>query len=392
MLNSPFLSFLLLALYRHKSRHISMIFIASELVALLSSVLFIAASIAYETKLTLKQQPDFIVQRVRGGSRIDMPLHWQETIAQIPGTADVTPRVYGRYFFQANQENFLLYGLDLFDAQSLKSVEDIVQKTDIKTLLEKKQMIVSTAIDYFFKTHYYDGFYRFKTPNGAQISVSIYDTFDPETSHLSHDMILMDIDLLRSIFGMDDETITDLAFNVPNRAEWDNIITKLHLRYYDIRVITKKDIAKAYENLYNLKGGLFLLLYLITLGTFMLILYQRYNMVYSSERKEIGILRAVGWSIKDVLKLKFFEAVLIALLAFFNGIIAAYVYVYIFNAPGLSALFLGTMDFPTYRSFMPVIDFGLLGSIFLFFIIPFMASVLIPVWKIAVTQPKEAMR
>jgi hypothetical protein len=41
--------------------------------------------------------------------------------------------------------------------------------------------------------------------------------------------------------------------------------------------------------------------------------------------------------------------------------------------------------------FLPVVNFGILGSVFLFYAIPFLAAVLIPAWKIAVTPPKEAM-
>ncbi len=161
--------------------------------------------------------------------------------------------------------------------------------------------------------------------------------------------------------------------------------------FYDVRVVEKREVKKAYENLYNYKGGLFLILYLVTVVTFMLILYQRYSMVYSSERKEIGILRAVGWSIKDVLKLKFYETVVVVLISFILGVILAYLFVFVCNAPLLSRIFLGGADLPNEVRFIPVINFGILGSIFLFYAIPFMAAVLIPAWRIAVTPPKEAM-
>ena len=42
-------------------------------------------------------------------------------------------------------------------------------------------------------------------------------------------------------------------------------------------------------------------------------------------------------------------------------------------------------------SFRPVVEFGTLSSIFLLYTIPLLASVLIPVWRVAVTSPKEAM-
>ncbi len=392
MSNSAFFRFLLLLLYQYKSKHIGATLISSLIVALLSAVLFISQSIQQETLSLLKVQPDFVVQKIRAGERVDAPLDWIDEIHEINGVSAVTPRVYGTYYFAPREEHFLLFGVDFFDEQSSKSIENIIQKTDLKAFLSEEQMIVGDGVSTFLKAHYYPDFYNFKNPNGKIIKVPVYDTFDRETNIISNDLIVMPIDLLRSIFGMDEESVTDIAFNVPNEAEWDNIITKLHLLHYDIRVITKEEITKSYQNLYNYKGGLFLVLYLITMVTFILILYQRYFMVYSSEKKEIGILRAVGWSIKDILKLKFFETLTIALLAFLGGVIAAYYYVFIFDAPLLGGLFLGSANLPNELTFAPVIDFGMLGSIFLFFVVPFMAAVLIPVWKIAVTEPKEAMK
>ena len=133
------------------------------------------------------------------------------------------------------------------------------------------------------------------------------------------------------------------------------------------------------------------MLYLVTLVTFMLILYQRYSMVYSTEKKEIGILRAVGWSIKDILKLKFYENLIIVMVSFILGVGLAYLYVFVFDAPLLSQIFLGGANLENHVRFVPVLDFGLLASILFFYAIPFLAAVLIPAWKIAVTPPKEAM-
>jgi hypothetical protein len=63
----------------------------------------------------------------------------------------------------------------------------------------------------------------------------------------------------------------------------------------------------------------------------------------------------------------------------------------IWDAPLLSQIFLGGANLPNEVQFVPVINFGILGSIFLFYAVPFLAAVLIPAWKIAVTPPKEAM-
>lgn len=114
-------------------------------------------------------------------------------------------------------------------------------------------------------------------------------------------------------------------------------------------------------------------------------------MVYSSERRHIGLLRALGWSINDVLKFKFMETFVIVTISFIIGVFVAYMYVFIFGAPYLREVFLGGQNLQNTLIFVPVLDFSVLTSIFLIYALPFIAAVLIPVWRVSVTDPKEAM-
>ena len=103
----------------------------------------------------------------------------------------------------------------------------------------------------------------------------------------------------------------------------------------------KENLKKEYENMFNYKGGIFLVLFIVVIFTFVLILYQRYSMISSNDKKEIGILKAVGWSIKDIIKLKIFENFIIGFMAFIIGIIISYIFVFILNAPILKNIFIG---------------------------------------------------
>ena len=253
-------------------------------------------------------------------------------------------------------------------------------------------MLVGEGVNSFLESHYYKDNFTFKLKDGTFKEVNIYKTLPKLSNLITNDMVVVPIELAREIFGMKESAVTDITLNVKNDAEWDNIISKIHLLFYDVRVVEKREVKKAYENLYNYKGGLFLILYFITLVTFILILYQRYSMVYSTERKEIGILRAIGWSIKDILKLKFYENLLIVIVSFILGTVVAYIFVFMFNAPLLIEIFLGGENLKNSVELIPVLKFGVLGSIFLFYAIPFLAAVLIPAWKIAVTPAKEAMQ
>jgi ABC-type lipoprotein release transport system permease subunit len=391
MNSNAFLHFLTLLLFKQKGKHIGAVFISVIIIFLLSSVLFISSSLQHTLLNTLEDQSDFTVNRVQAGKNINTPVEWADKILEINGISKVATRVYGRYFFAPREDSFLVVGIDFFDEQNSKELQQLLKNVNLKNFLSTDSMLVGKGVEAFLNEHYYKEYFSFKTPKGNFKKVKIAETLPSQTNLISNDMIIMSIDLAREIFGLEEDEVTDITFNVPNNAEWDNIIAKLHLLFYDVRVVEKREIKKAYENLYNYKGGLFLILYLVAMVTFMLILYQRYSMVYSTERKEIGILRAIGWSIKDILKLKFYETVVVVLVSFVLGVVLAYIYVFILNAPILSQIFLGGANLPNHVEFTPHLEFGLLGSIFLFYAIPFLAAVIIPAWKVAVTSPKEAM-
>jgi len=389
--NSTFLHFLTILIFKERVRHIGVVAISIVIISLLTSVLSLSSSIERTLQSALDRQPDFIISRVQRGVTVNTPIDWIDKISQIDGISDINPRVYGRYEFEPKGKSFLIIGVDFFDEINKRDLKELLDEVNLKEFFSKDSMIIGDGVREFMSEHFYNNSFSFKTPNGKFRDVRVYKTLPKETNLISNDMIIMPIELAQEIFGMGEGEISDISFNVINNSEWDTILTKIYLLFYDVRVTTRDEISKGYSSLYNYKGGLFLILYIITIITFMLILYQRYSMVLSSERRDIGVLRAIGWSIKDVLRLKFYETLIIIFISFILGVVISYIYVFIFDAPILSQIFLGDENIKNMVSFRPVVEFGTLSSIFLLYTIPLLASVLIPVWRVAVTSPKEAM-
>jgi ABC-type lipoprotein release transport system permease subunit len=392
MKNSAFLNFLFLLVFKHRAKHVAIFLISVVIVWLLASVMFINASIKKDALLVLKTQPDFVVQKLVGGKTGPIKLELIDKISELKGVNSTVARVYGRYFLPDNKHYFSIVGVDFFDEILNKNLKKLSDKLDIKEFLQKPNMIVGDGVKAYMKKRYYEKDFNFRLPNGEMKKVYIYDTLPKSSNLVGNDMIILDIENAKEILGIDDDKATDIVLDVPNDAERENIKLKLLSLNFDTRVISKDELKEEYENFFNYKSGLFLLLFIIVFVTFMLILYQRYSMINSSDKKEIAILRSVGWSIKDVLKLKVSETLIVGLFAFVLGILLAYIYVFILNAPLLRNIFLGFNNLENSVTFTPIFDFGLLSSLFLFFIVPFIASVLIPVWKIAITDPNEAMK
>jgi len=390
--NNAFLNFLFLSLYKHKSKHIAIFIISTLLIFLLSSMTFISSSLQQETLNTLKGESDFIIQKIRSGRAVDTPIEWMDAISEIRGVSTVTPRIHGKYLLPYEEKYFTIVGVDFFDEQIVENLKTIVSTLDIKTFLREEQMIVGQGVRATMAENHYKEYFNFMTPSGEKKKVPIYENFPAKSNLVSNDMILMSADLAREILGINEEKVSDISISVPNEAEWDNIAFKLKSLHFDARIIAKTDMKSAYEKFYNYKSGIFLLLFILSLSTFMLILYQRYAMVGSSDKKEIAILRMLGWSIKDVLKLKLYETLFIGIFSFMLGIVLAYLFVFIFNAPLLRDIFLGFGNLAINPTFQPVVDGGLFASLFLFFILPFVFAVIIPVWRIAIIDPYEGMK
>jgi putative ABC transport system permease protein len=392
MRSKLFLNFLFLLLLKHRVKHLSIFFISTLIVFLLSSVMLLSHALQEEISETLDAQPDFIIQKMRGGKSVNTPLSWADEFQSIEGITKAQPRVYGQYFYEPNAQHFTIVGIDFFEEHNDHKLQKVIDDIDMRAFLEKPNMIIGHGVKAFLDRYHFFDYYVFKTADNSNLEINIYETFPKESTLVSNDMIIMDIDMARQILGISESESTDIALYSPNPLEADNIYIKLVLKHFDIRIIQKSDIQKAYEHLFNYKGGVFLILYMIVLLTFMMILYQRYSMIQSSDKKEIGILRAMGWSIKDVIVLKMSESFMVAFFAFGIGFILAFVYVFTFDAPLLGALFYGYSNLPTDITLAKSIDFSLLSLLFLFYILPFMAAVLIPSWRASVIDPLEAMR
>ncbi len=392
MLHSAFWNFLFLSLHRNRGRHLAVMLMATLVITLLCSVMFLASAIRRDVGYTLDRQADVIVQKIRGGKSVDIPTDWAMEFAEIPGVRAAVPRVFGRYFHEPNGRYFTIVGIDVFDSQSSENLQELMDGLDLKAFLAGSNMIVGHGVRDFLDQNHYDGSYDFITPQQQRVAVNITDSFPENSDLFTNDMVVMEIDLARRILGVDPGEATDIVLLVPNELEGDSVMYKLIQQRFDIRVIQKKEIATAFDNLFNYQGGVFLLLYLTVLVTFVLILYQRHSMITGPDRRQIGILRAVGWGIKDVISLKVWENAVVAFSAFMVGVIFSYFYVFFWGAPGLSAVFLGYGNLPVNFVLSRGIDPGLLSLLFLFFMVPFIASVLIPVWRVAITDPVEAMK
>ncbi|MCT7534883.1 FtsX-like permease family protein [Aliarcobacter cryaerophilus] len=385
MKSSVFVNLIFLLLHKQKTKYISIFILAILTIFLLSTVIFIKSSLQNEILKTLESHNDFIIQREFGGRIFDIENQLEDRLKNIYGVKNITKRVYGRYKFLSEDVYFTIIGVDFSNLN--KELKNLGLQN-----ISKDEMIVGFEVDNLLKKYKYTNYYDFFLPNKEIKKVKIAKVLEKESNIISSDIIILDINLARDILGINRDFSTNIAFDVPNELERANIKQKLQRLDLDLNIIQKEDILKKYETIFNYKGGVFLILYLVVLFAFIMILYQRYSQVSINERKQIAIFKAIGYSVRDIIKIKMSENFVVAFVSYLIGVLLAYFFVFILNAPILKNIFIDFSNIKNDFIIYPYIEFSTFVTLFLFFMVLFLSSVLIPVWKISAINPYESLR
>ncbi|WP_151950878.1 ABC transporter permease [Aliarcobacter butzleri] len=392
MKNSVFFNFIFLLLVKHKSKHFAIFLISIFIVFLTSSILFIKNSLQKEISQALENQSDFIIQKTIANKIKDIDTSLIDEFYEINGVSKVTQRVYGQYYFMPENVYFTIVGIDFFEETTNQDLKELLNFLNISKFLEKDSMIIGNGVKKVLDKYAYFDSYDFKIENENSKNIRIFKDLPKEANLIANDLIIMDINIAKKILDIKPDFATDIVLDVPNPLERQNVKEQILLKESNIRILQKDELKKEYENMFNYKGGIFLILFIVVIFTFILVLYQRYSMISSNDKREIGILKAVGWSIKDIIKLKIIENFIVAFMAFIIGVIFAYIFVFILQAPILKNIFIGFSNIKNDFILNQNIKISNLITLFLFFMVPFLSAVLIPVWKIAVIDATKSMK
>lgn len=391
-INLHLIEYAINSILRQKNKNFFVLIILTLLIAILSSTFFITHSIKNELEKTLKPLPDITIQKLIAGRHVSINKDIINELVQVSGIKSVTSRTWGYYYFQNAGVNFSIVGVDQYDKQYKKNIANIIEKYNINDEKFKTSMLVGSGVKKILDENYYKEYFNFILPDSSILAVNIAGIFDSNIELQSNDMIIMPQNLASKIFHLDENMATDIVINVANEDEIFTIASKLAISYPNLRVITKKELAISYENIFDYKSGIFLLLFIVSLFTFSMIVYDRISGLSSSEKKEIGILKALGWKISDILKQKFYEGFIISTLAYILGIFIALVFVFVFNAPILKEAFIGYSMLKTSFDIPFYINIQTLILIFLLSVPIYIASIIIPSFKASSIETDKVLR
>lgn len=367
-----FMDFTLSSLWRRKLRNLSLLMVYALVIFLVSSVIFFADALRKEAQTVLEGSPEMIVQRTVGGRHSLIPVNYVAKIDQIRGTSAVKPRLWGYYYHPASRSNYTIMVPEKFSRpdDTVETGAGVLRTWG--TLWEGKM---------YFKAH-----------DGEAVLLKGISTMTDETDLVAADLILMSESTFRKISGVPEGYATDLTVHIRNERESQTIARKIVLALPDTRPILKEEIIRTYTSLFDWRAGYVIVLLGGAFLAFFIFAWDKATGLSAEEKTEIGILKGIGWDTSDVLMMKFWEGAVISICAFLLGVITAYLHVYFASATLFEHALKGWAILYPKFTLRPAVNAYQLALLFFLTVVPYTLVTIVPMWKVAVTDPDVVMR
>ena len=378
------LDYAISSLWRRRFKNLSIIAVFTIMIAVLASILVLTHSLRMEAKKILRDAPDVVVQRLSGGRHDLIPVSMTGAIREIPGVGEVTPRYWGYYFDALTGGNYTLIGLEGGGSPSLSMLDGQLPSA-------VASCAIGSGVASARQLEIGDELVLINSRN-IGVTFDIGGIFVSESDILTNDLVILRNDDLIEFFGLPEGLATDISVQVYNENEVPKVAAKIKGSFPETRPITRNEIIRTYDAVFSWRGGMLLTMFLAALLAFCILAWDKATGISAEEKREIGILKAIGWGTGDVLELKFWEGIVISVTSLLLGLILAFVHVFVFDASLFASVVKGwSVLFPEFRV-TPHVDLYQIFVLASLTVVPYVASTIFPSWKAAIADPEEVMR
>jgi hypothetical protein len=355
---------------------------------LVAAVLFLTDALRAESARAARAMPDVVVQRLVGGRPTVLQTSDAALLAQIDGVTSVRARVWGYLFLPALQGNVTIVGL-ADDAPTLDPSRGVLS-AGVDRRRGAHEMIVGDTLARSLGLAVGDTL-GLPTPKPSP-ALRVAGTFRSDLDLYAADVVLCDDADARALLGLAPGDATDLALTVANPAERKIAAQTALERIPGARVLEKEALSRVYALAYGRRGGLLLAASIPALIALLVLAWHRTSGLSPDDKREVAVLKAVGFSTSDVLWARMAESLVIASFATALGLLSAYAWVFWMGAPGLRPALVGwSVLYPEAR-LTPEVDLAQLVGLSLAVIAPFVGLSVVPAWRAATVDPMDAMR
>ena len=366
------IDFTLSSLMRRKRKNGALISVYILVVFVLASVMFLTYALKREASLVLRDAPEMIVQRMVAGRTDPVPVRYIDKLKGIRGISMVRGRLWGYYYDPVIGAN---YTLIVPEDSGLETGSIRIGKGISRTRLIDE-----------------DDEMEFKASDGTIFNLKVREILSPESELISSDLVLISEEDFRRLFGISKAFVTDLTLRIKNSNEWIVVAEKISGLLPDTRVILREEILRTYDMIFSWRGGLLLAILSAGLLAFIIFSWEKASGLSAEEKREIGILKAIGWETSDVIQMKFWEGAVVSLTAFFVGTLLAYFHVFFTSSALFEPVLKGwAVLYPKFK-LTPFVNPFQVVILFFLTVVPYTVATIIPSWRAATVDPDTVMR
>jgi hypothetical protein len=360
----------------HPGSALAVVCALALLTTLVAGGLLLSQALTATTARLLDQGPDLVVRRVS-------PSGWQPVDVQdaalalaVPGITAARPRIWGTV--KTPEQTVTVVAADEAALQSMlmpgnlrpPAPGDAIAGQGVTPSKNGNRLLLQGATD---------------------LVVRVVQRFPSNSDLVTYDVVMLHPRDLRTLLGLDPDQASDLALSVFHPEEAAALQPDLvRALPWPVHITTRLDTRKAYAAAFGRRGGLGSVLYLpaalaLVLLTAAVIRHQM------GDRARMGLLKALGWTGRDILTLQVTKALLVSLPAVAVGLVTAYGLVYGPTQSWVGRLFLGWDATPPLLH----LDAGYAAPIFLevsgLLLVPLWVAVLIASLGLASSDPQDLL-
>jgi ABC-type lipoprotein release transport system permease subunit len=354
-----------------------------------SSVLFLTEALRGEFRQGVAVLPDLTVQRLVGGRPSLIGESETAWIAELPGVIAVRPRVWGYFFVPSLAGNFTVVGVDFDRDWGRLGGQLTVGLGRLPEAGRSEEAVMGEALARFLGLDLGDAI---TVPVGSTFQrLELVGVFRSDIALWSADVILANESDARVLLQIPQGEVTDLAIWLSTPDEGVVVARKIADRLAGVRIVDRQLMSRTYDLTFDARGGMMGMMLMPALVAFLVLAWDRLTGVGAGERREIGVLKAVGWRTGDLLLARLWENTLVAAGGAGVGILGAYLHVFWAGAPGLAEVLLGWSSLYPALRLAPAVDGAQLLALLCLVGMPFVAASLVPAWRAATMDPQNLL-
>jgi ABC-type lipoprotein release transport system permease subunit len=364
------------AMARQRGKNLGLWLIYTTLIFVMASVILLGGALRREAAQVFQGSPDVVAQGLRMG-RHDMSHSADiEKLQGLRGAPRVEGRLWGYLYDTSTGANYTL---------------QVPSSHEPQYALQDGEVIIGEGVARLRKASVGRPIYLV-SPAGPFLNLRVKAILPEATALVSSDLVLLSETDFRRFFQLGADEYTDIAIHVRNPKEVSKVAEKAGIALRQHRLITKGDVLRTYEAVFSWREGLLLALLSGAVLAFGILAFDKASGLSAQEKRDIGILKAIGWDTGDIVRMKLWEATLVTLTAFFAGFVLAYVHVFFFSAPLIEPVLKGWSTLYPRVLLTPHIDGVQIVTLGLLTVLPYLAAIVVPVWRSAAADPDAVMR